>query len=84
VRSEWLSLVASVEWRSEYRGKERPVAITLGGLRVAVEVERTWIEGSTSAGQVSWRVFLVRDSEGRSFRIRASEQTVLVEASQAP
>ena len=81
MRAEWLSVVAGVQWRSGYRGRERPIAITLGGLRVAVEVERMWIEGSTSAGQASWRVFLVRDSEGRSFRIRASDQAVLVEAS---
>lgn len=83
MRPNCLAVVAGVEWHAGSRGMEHPIAITLGRLRLPVEVERAWTEGPETAGRAEFRVYIVRDAEGRSFRIRAGERAVLVEVSRA-
>ncbi|MGE5235241.1 MAG: hypothetical protein ACM3O7_02685 [Acidobacteriota bacterium] len=62
---------ATVEWYAGGRGAERPVAIRIGGERLEVTVEASSVEGDAVAGLPTRRVFDVRDSRGRRYRIHA-------------
>ncbi len=64
------SLVARVEWRSEGRWAEYPVALWLGGERIEIDVEDRWVDGPATAGGETCRGFLVGDRQGRRFRVR--------------
>lgn len=63
-------LAARVEWRSEGRWAEYPVALWRGGERIEVEVEERWVEGPAAAGGETHRGFIVADRQGREFRVR--------------
>ncbi len=65
-------LVARVEWRSEGRWAERPVAVLLGGERVEVTVVDRWVDGPAIAGEEAHACFVVADEQGRTFRVRQS------------
>ncbi len=64
-----MSLVARVEWRSEGRARTRPGAVHVGGERRVVVVEESVVEGAMEAGGALTRIFVVRDEEGRRYRI---------------
>ena len=61
---------ARVEWRSERRHAETPVAVTIGDDRHEVEVIDRWVEGPAVAGTPVVRCFVVRDAAGASFLLR--------------
>ncbi len=84
-RGGWLPLVATVQWRSERRGSQWPVAVTCGGERSELVIEETWIEGPAAAGGPLVRGFVARDGRGRRLRIRVDEARakVLVELESA-
>jgi hypothetical protein len=65
-----VALVARVEWRSEHRWAERPLALVHGGERTGVEVVDRWVEGPASAGEELIRCFIVTDGRGMRYRIR--------------
>jgi len=79
--TRWLPVVVEVEWYAGHRGFERPVAVTEGRARLEVMVESLSSQGPADAGSPTWRVFMVRDSEGRRLRIRVdADGRTLVEA----
>jgi hypothetical protein len=79
--TRWLPLVVEVEWYAGRRGFERPVAVTEGRVKLEVMVESVSSQGPADAGSPTWRVFIVRDSEGRRLRIRVdAEGRTMVEA----
>jgi hypothetical protein len=52
------------------RGEETPRAVVLGGVEVAVRVERGWVEEPVgSGGAARRRVFLVGLDDGRRCRL---------------
>jgi hypothetical protein len=59
----------AVEWYAGGRGEERPIAIRVGGERRGLVVESSRVEGPAVAGGPARRVFVVRDGEGRSYRV---------------
>jgi hypothetical protein len=63
-------LDARVEWRSERRHAETPVAVTIGGDRSEVEVVERWVEGPAVAGGPVVRCFVVRNAAGASWLVR--------------
>jgi hypothetical protein len=63
-------VAAGVEWRSERRWAEYPLALVVAGERVEVVVEERWVDGPASAGGETYRGFIVADRQGRSFRVR--------------
>jgi hypothetical protein len=65
-------MVARVEWRSESRWAELPVALVLGGERIEIAVAERWVEGPRVAGAETRRCFVVGDERGRRFRVRLS------------
>ena len=67
----WVAMIARVEWRSEHRGRERPVALRVGAERLELSVEDAWVEGPASAGAALSFVFVARDARGRRVRITA-------------
>ena len=70
---------ARVEWRSERRHAETPVAVTTGGNRHEVEVIERWVEGPSVAGGLVVRCFVVRAAAGASWLVRsASDGAVTV------
>jgi hypothetical protein len=70
---QWLPLIARVVWRSEGKHASRPVMLEVGGRRIEVTLERRWTEGPQEAGDPLWRVFLLRDENGRHLRVRIDE-----------
>jgi hypothetical protein len=63
-------VIARVECRSEGTGEQRPVAVWLGGTRIAVaEVLDDAIHGSAVAGGVHRRHLVVRLVDGRSLTL---------------
>lgn len=69
----WLPLVARVEWRSERKAGQRPLAVIVGSERRPVEEERRWVEGPQTAGTPLETVWIVNDDEGRRYRLRYRE-----------
>ena len=68
----WRRILAVVEWRSERKGQERPIALRRGRDRVFLQVERQWVEAGPEGGNPHRRVFLARAGSprgGRLFRI---------------
>ena len=63
-------LDAVVEWRSERRHAETPVAVTIAAERSEVEVVERWVEGPRVAGEPVVRCFVVRDAAGRMLLVR--------------
>jgi hypothetical protein len=61
---------ASVEWRSERRHAETPIAVTLDGARAEVEVIDRWVEGPLVAGGLVVRCFVVRLATGACYLLR--------------
>jgi hypothetical protein len=59
-----------VEWRSEHRHAETPIAVTVGGGRYDVEVTERWIEGPSVAGGLVVRCFVVRADTGVHYLLR--------------
>jgi len=75
-----LPVIARVEWRSERRRDEWPVALWVGGERLAVVVGERWVEGPAVAGAALVFCFVVHDGDGGAYLIRrdaASATTVL-------
>lgn len=76
----WVALLATVEWRSERRHAQRPVAILIGGERVEILDETHWVEGPAVAGEPIETVFEVDGANGHRYRIVVREgQTDRVE-----
>ncbi|MBP7799112.1 MAG: hypothetical protein KA072_10835 [Thermoanaerobaculaceae bacterium] len=73
VSSEWISLVARVEWRSEHKAAQRPQAVIVASERREVEEEWRWVEGGQTAGGPLEAVWIVKDDEGRRYRLRCRE-----------
>ena len=61
---------ARVEWRSERRHAETPVAVTIDGDRSEVMVVERWVEGPAVAGGPVVRCYVVRDAAGVSLIVR--------------
>jgi hypothetical protein len=61
---------ASIEWRSERRHAETPVALTLAGERHDLEVVERWVEGPPVAGGPVVRCFVVRAAGGTAYVVR--------------
>lgn len=61
---------ARVEWRSERRHAETPVAVTIDGDRSEVVVVERWVEGPLVAGGQVVRCFVVRNAAGVSWQVR--------------
>jgi hypothetical protein len=61
---------ASIEWRSERRHAETPVALTLAGERHDLEVVERWVEGPPVAGGPVVRCFVVRAGTGPAYLVR--------------
>ena len=61
--------MARIEWWSGARAAERPLAVVVAGDRREVEVERTWVEGGSVAGEPIRRMFIVLDAAGRRYRL---------------
>ena len=61
---------ARVEWRSERRHAETPIALTIDHDRREVEVIERWVEGPAVAGEPVVRCFVVRDASGASWLVR--------------
>lgn len=71
--SSWIPLVARVEWRSERKAVQRPMAVLVGDERRAVDEEQHWVEGPQVAGGPLQTVWIVTDDEGRRYRLRHRE-----------
>ncbi len=67
----WVAMVARVEWRSERRGRDRPVALLMGSERLELTLEDAWVEGPSHAGAALGFVFVARDTRERLLRITA-------------
>ena len=61
---------ARVEWRSEWRHAETPIAVTTNGDRSEVEVVERWVEGPAVAGEPVVRCFVVCAAAGASWLVR--------------
>jgi hypothetical protein len=69
----WMPLVARVEWRSERKTGQFPLAIVVGAERRPVEEQQHWVEGPQVAGRPIETVWIVTDDEGRRYRLRHRE-----------
>lgn len=79
----WLPLVARVEWRSERKAGQLPLAVIVGGECRPVDEEQHWVEGPPVAGGPIETVWIVTDDEGRRYRLRhreASEPRVEIDS----
>jgi len=67
--TRWIPLVAEVEWYAGHRSFERPFALRVGAVRLALTVESVASVGSPVAGRVAVRIFIATDDGGRRLRI---------------
>ena len=72
---------ARVEWRSEHRHAETPVAVTADGDRHEVEVIERWVEGPAVAGGLVVHCFVVRAAAGASWLVRSDSGGAVTVAS---
>ncbi|HPC82750.1 MAG TPA: hypothetical protein P5234_05910 [Thermoanaerobaculaceae bacterium] len=83
----WVGLIARIEWRSECKAVERPLAVLVGNERREVEEERHWVEGPLEAGAPLETVWVVVDGQGRRYRLRhraTGETRVEIDVVSAP